>query len=263
MLRVGFIGIGLTALCLQSRAAAEASTLAKVRERGQIVVLTYGRHDVFFKQVGPDEYRGIDHDLMRAFAESLEVKLVIRTFPFAELIPALLRGEGDVIASTLSITPSRQKLVDFSLPYFPVLVMILAPEGRDISSPAELTDKLGCVVHGSSQAERLEAVARVRMRFVTDWGECFELLNRGEADFTAMDSTRVLLNLDRHPRLRRAFDLPGQDQYGFAVVQGSDLKGELDRFLVKVRRSSYIYFVVEKHLGRKGVEFFRMAQTQP
>jgi len=40
-----------------------------------------------------------------------------RAYAEARQPPALLRGEGDVIAGGFSITLARQQLVDFSIPY--------------------------------------------------------------------------------------------------------------------------------------------------
>jgi ABC-type amino acid transport substrate-binding protein len=253
---------GLVALFVLGITTAQASSVAQVKARGELVVLSFAHHKVFFEEVAADRYSGIEYDLMQAFAKSLDVRLVIRQMPFADLIPALLRGDGDVIASSFSITPAREKLVNYSNPYFPVLVMIVGRDGVDAAAPADLKGRSMCIVQGSSQEERIDALVAVEKHYASAFGECFDVLERGEADFTLMDSTRVLLDLDGHPKLRHLFDLPGADRYSFAVAPGSDLKAELDRFLLSIRRSSYIYFVVEKHLGRKGVEFYRMAQDQ-
>lgn len=62
---------------------------------------------------------GESPELARAVAERLGIARVEwRRLVFAELIPALREGRIDVIAAGMFVTPSRSKLVHFSLPSF-------------------------------------------------------------------------------------------------------------------------------------------------
>ena len=67
--------------------------------------------------------RGITYDALQAFEKALNEKLNtgnlkvhVAIIPVArdQLIPALLDGRADIAAANLTITPERQKLVDFS-----------------------------------------------------------------------------------------------------------------------------------------------------
>ncbi len=61
---------------------------------------------------------GLEIDIIGALAESmgLAVRLVPR--PFAELLPALERGDVDLVISGMTITPERNARVAFAGPYF-------------------------------------------------------------------------------------------------------------------------------------------------
>jgi glutamine transport system substrate-binding protein len=62
---------------------------------------------------------GFDIDLIRAIGKSLGYENTnIRVLPFDGLIPALMTGNIDVIISGFTITPERDKKVDFSDPYY-------------------------------------------------------------------------------------------------------------------------------------------------
>jgi membrane-bound lytic murein transglycosylase F len=258
----GFVfGFGL--LLAAAPAAASATTIATVKERGRLVVLTFPHAlSSFMKATGEkDSYVGVDFDLMRAFASRLGVQLEIRTVErFDDLVPALREGRGDVIASSFSITPARRELVDFSRSYFPILIFAMARQGSGIAAPADLAGKSGCVVAGSSQEERMNRLAKARKHYVQSSGDCWTAVSAGVADFTLLDSTAVIAHMDEYPKVMKAFQLPESDAYGFAVTRGSDLRAELDGFIEQARQSGFLYHVVERHFGPRGAELFKLVK---
>jgi len=60
---------------------------------------------------------GFEIDIARQLAHDMGVKLVFKQYEWNRLIPALLKGKIDLIASGMSITPQRSLKVDFSHPY--------------------------------------------------------------------------------------------------------------------------------------------------
>ena len=74
-----------------------------------------------------------------------------------ELIPGLLKGHGDIAAANLTITPERQKNVDFSEPLFTDAkeVVITGPASPPISSIDDLAGKEVYVRKSSSYYESL------------------------------------------------------------------------------------------------------------
>ena len=63
------------------------------------------------------EIRGCDIDIARAAAEKLGLKIEIRPMPFAEIIPAVKAGKADFAASSITITPARERDVNFTESY--------------------------------------------------------------------------------------------------------------------------------------------------
>lgn len=63
------------------------------------------------------EVCGIDVDIVRATAERLGRRLVVRTAPFAEILPAVKNGTADFAAAGITITDGRRHDADFSEPY--------------------------------------------------------------------------------------------------------------------------------------------------
>lgn len=60
---------------------------------------------------------GADIDIAERLAKDMNVALDVKTYEWEQLIPALQRGEIDLIVAGLSITPERALQVYFSNPY--------------------------------------------------------------------------------------------------------------------------------------------------
>ncbi len=258
--------LGLFALLVFAPAAAQASTVAQVKARGKLVMLCYPHPLSTFVKRGktPGTFEGVDVSLVQTFAKALGVPLEIKPVAdFNDLIPALRRGEGDVIGSSYSITKERAAQVDYSEPYFPVLVMVIVRTDSPIRRQEDLRGKTGATVPGSSQEERMKAVPAVVLHHVDSSPENYAAVAKGEADFAFMDSTSVLTNLPRFASLKVAFHLPGTEYYGYAVTKGSDLRQALSDHIATLRRSGLLYDVIRRHLGEKGVEMFKLVQQTP
>ncbi|MBT8367397.1 MAG: lytic transglycosylase F [Deltaproteobacteria bacterium] len=71
------------------------------------------------------DQRGLTYDLLKEFEKyvnkklkkgTLRIKLVVIPTRRDRLLPALLEGRGDIAAGNLTITPEREKIIDFSAP---------------------------------------------------------------------------------------------------------------------------------------------------
>lgn len=212
------------------------------------------------REVSPGEFAGFDYEVMRTFASALGVELEVRPVAtFGELIPALLRGDGDLIASSFSITPEREQRIDFSDPYFPVVVMVIVRQDSPIAGPADLAGRLGSTTAGSSLEARMKTIPGVRLLHVPNL--YYDAVANGEAEFTFSDSTSVLTVLPRYPGLKVAFSFEDVDNYGYAVAPGSDLREALNKHLDQLRRGGVFLSMVRRVFGEKGVELFQMGRT--
>ncbi|HVR09854.1 MAG TPA: transporter substrate-binding domain-containing protein [Thermoanaerobaculia bacterium] len=233
-----------------------ASSLAEVKARGKLIVLCFPHQESPFirvrAEVGLGHYDGVDYEVMEGFARSLAVALEVRPVKpsFNALLPALLRGDGDVIASEFSVTEERRKQVDFSVPYFTVHHLVVVPAGSAVRTPADLAGKRASTIVGSSNEEQTRALRPGSISYAdfTRWS--FDALNEGKADFTVQDEPSVWRLLKLYPNLKVALQLPGAEYYSYAVVPKSDLKPALDRYIEKLRRSGKLDEIIHRYLGQ-------------
>jgi polar amino acid transport system substrate-binding protein len=76
------------------------------------------RYPPFETVDGNNNPEGISVDVANAFGEFLNREPSIVNTGFGGLIPALQSEELDIVIASMSITPAREEIVDFSNPYF-------------------------------------------------------------------------------------------------------------------------------------------------
>jgi arginine/ornithine transport system substrate-binding protein len=92
-----------------------------------------------FSSVGPDgQIKGFDIDIAKALCERIKAQCTLVQLEFDGMIPALQSRKIDMIVASMSITPERLKVVDFSDKYY--------------TSPNRLIAKAGSAIDGSAAA---------------------------------------------------------------------------------------------------------------
>lgn len=130
--------------------AAAQDLLEQVRSAGEIRVgLEFGRPPWGFKDANLQP-TGYDYDAAKLIAEELGVKLVIVELSQPNRVPFLTSGRVDAVISTFSITPEREKVVDFSIPYGTAIVGVAGPKDLAASGPADLKGVRVGVTRGST-----------------------------------------------------------------------------------------------------------------
>ena len=126
----------------------------------------------FYFLDGHDQ-RGLEYELLKEFEEYINKKLNTKTLkvhvvviPTArdKLLPALAEGLGDIAAGNLTITPERQKQVDFSDPYFKGIDEILVT-GQKTASIKTLNDLAGKEIYVRASSSYYESLQRVNAEF--------------------------------------------------------------------------------------------------
>ena len=184
---------------------------------------------------------GITYETLEAFERHLHDRLGKKVvgvhvipIPVArdELIPRLLDGRGDLAAAQLTVTPERQRQVDFSAPFATGIteVLVTGPTAPPVASIDELSGKEVYVRLSSSYAEHLRAL---NARFAASGkapvtitpapetledGDVLEMVNAGLVPATVVDSFIADLYTQVFPNLRKNSDIaspPGEIAWAF------------------------------------------------
>jgi cystine transport system substrate-binding protein len=90
---------------------------ARYKQRGTLQIALEGTFPPFDYKAPNGELDGYDVDVAKAVAAKLGVKPVFVTTEWSGIIAGLQAKRYDVIVNQVSITPERQKALDFSPPY--------------------------------------------------------------------------------------------------------------------------------------------------
>lgn len=146
ILRRTVLAATLGALCVPAMAdLADIKAAGKIRIAIDLSAPFYGYVD---DKVNP---AGSDVEAAQLLAKDLGVQLEIVNSTNSARIPNLLSNKADLIISSLSITPERQKAVDFSVPYGAIQAAVGAPKGLKITGIDDLAGKTIAVTRGGPQ----------------------------------------------------------------------------------------------------------------
>lgn len=136
-------------------------------DRGFLRVLTV-YNPIYFAYDGkdasgllPEINRELQSRLVRWYGSPQKpLTIIALPLPRDQLIPALLEGRGDIIIANLTITPERQKLVDFGKPNITGVkeVLVTGPGSPAVAGLDDLADIGVTVRKSSSYYEHLSAL---------------------------------------------------------------------------------------------------------
>lgn len=154
---VALVGIG---------AAAHADQLDDIRKAKKIRIAVdlgvppYGMTD---EKLQP---AGVDIETAKLLAKDWGLEFEHVPITGATRIPALQTGKADLVISTLSITPERAKVIDFSLGYAVLRTVIAAPKSVALKSMADLDGKTVGTVRGTTHDTQLTKEGPKGMKLV-------------------------------------------------------------------------------------------------
>jgi polar amino acid transport system substrate-binding protein len=189
---------------------------------------------------------GMDVDLAKAIAATLDVKLDIVHASFPTLIPGLTSGRYDILFSSFGNTVEREKVMDF-VNYRTTGTYLITKKGNPAGLKSDdLCGRKVAVVGGSTQMEIVVPVLDKTcatqgkppidiVRF-PESSDAPAAVNSGRADGALIPSPQALYLVSKQPNI---FEVPdrmhiGQSYSGITVPKGSPLVAPLEMALNKI-----------------------------
>jgi ABC-type amino acid transport substrate-binding protein len=205
------------------------------------------------------EPTGFDIDLMNAIAKKANLEVEYENVRFDSIIQGLGNNQYDAAISAMTITPEREKRIDFSEPYFNADQSLLVESDSDIQSTDDLADATVGVqigTTGAAQAQKLEQdgkIAQVRtFNVVTD---AFNALQNGQVDAVINDFP---VSADRAAKsdgeLKIVENIPTGEQYGIAFPTDSDLREKVNDALAEIKEDGTYEKIYQKWFDKKPEE---------
>jgi len=191
MKRILLLALGLTllALPLTPAGAQDKPMIEEVKTRG---VLRAGvKNDAPYLGFVDDKgnLAGFEIDLIVDIARRLGVKLEFEPVKASNRVQLLQQKKIDLIIATVSHYRSRDRVVDFSIPYLYTPQTLLVKKTSGINSIADLVGKRVGVDAGSGAVKKVpEAQPKATIQSFQGWPEAFFALERGTVDAVATDN---------------------------------------------------------------------------
>jgi membrane-bound lytic murein transglycosylase F len=239
---------------------AKKSGLEEIKESGKITVITRNNAHCYYTY--RDKPMGFEYDLAKAFSDYLGVSLNVVTSHWEKLFDVLNGGGGDFIAASLTITPSREKLIDFSDEYLAIQQQaIIHTSDYKTEEPKDLKGKTIHVRRGTSYEERLNELKNeglditIQLHEDTPTEELIRMVAEKEIEVTIADSNVAFLNRRYYPDVKIAFPIEEQQSLAWAVKKGeAGLQKAINEFFQKIKEDGTLAKIYKKYYSN--VEIF-------
>ncbi len=212
---------------------APQETLSLIKQRDQLIIGVkidtppFGYLDKDGKNIG------FDVDLAKLITKRIlgdENKAIFIPVNTSNRIMKLSSGEVDMVIATMSITPQRQMILDFSIPYHIAGQAIMVKKDSKITSLMELQDKKAIIVFGSTVERNLRSnVPNITIIGYKTYPEAFAALKEGKADAMISDDTILLGQKMRDDSVKILPKRYSKEPYAVAFA-----KGEQSESLIEV-----------------------------
>jgi polar amino acid transport system substrate-binding protein len=172
--------------------AAHADMLAKIKQKGEIVIATEARYAPF-EMLQDGKIIGYSKDILDEIMKDLPgVTLKQLDVPFQGILPGLTAGRFDFVATSLTITDARARNYAFTLPISTASVTVLKRKGDQRIKSAE--DMAGMIVGSQSGAPQVAVLREFEKSVLIPKGksvkEIKEFMDYNEA-YAALAARRV------------------------------------------------------------------------
>ncbi|MDA3946231.1 MAG: transporter substrate-binding domain-containing protein [Helicobacteraceae bacterium] len=232
------------------------STIAKVQQKGELVLGTSGNMTPMTRQLENGDVVGLDIDLANVMAAALKVKLTIKVMPLNQLATALANGDIDVVLSNYTMTPERNAQVAFVGPYLTsgkCLITKIPDLADDKKSELAEENVNIAVIEGSTS----EAFAKALMKKATvipakTQDTAIEMVRSGRADAMLTDFPLCQATVFNNPddQFVSIFSRLTYEPIGIAV-KGNDTHfiNWTQNFLERMDKTGYLAALGEKWMS--------------
>ncbi|MGX1914647.1 glutamate ABC transporter substrate-binding protein [Streptomyces phaeochromogenes] len=234
----------------------DGETIQRIKTNGHLTVgvdqnsYRFGYRDP--NSTGSAKLEGFDIDLAQAIADEIVGKkknnVYFKAIPTNERIPAIQRGDVDMVVRTMTINCERLGLVAFSSPYFKTGQQVLAPKKSSIKGYDDtLAGQRICSASGSIALDKLKAdLGSVIPKsadistVVPNQLDCLVRLQLGEVDAVVTDGALAASQAAQDPTVELKGEPFTDEYYGVAMKKdATDLIRRVNQILVDYRKADW------------------------
>ena len=254
--------ISLCVLSLISYGEGIGATLHDIKARGKLIVGVKTDFPPFGFMDETGTRKGFDIDLAKVLGRELfgnEEAVEFVDVTTEDRISILNSRKVDILAATMTINEEREKVVDFSIPYFMSGHLILVPKKSKILRYQDLAGKRVATILGSTGDTAIRKLVPTAIRVQLEGtAKALQALKDGRVEAFVQDDVLLIEIEKRNSKLKiagwKAFE---PASYGLAVRKGDREWLEfINATLRRMKTSGEYKKLLEKWFG--GVRAFLM-----
>lgn len=195
---------------------------------------------------------GYSTDYVMAIGKELNIPVEVRNVAWDGIFAGLAAGNYDAVASSVTITPERQKQFLFTTPYAEIHQALVVPANSSVKELADLkSKKVGGQIGTTGIFVMQNAKSGAVIREYEDVGLAMEDLANGRIDAVMCDDPVAKFyankNADFSDKFKLALITPDAEYYGFALnKKNAALQETLNKGIKAVQEKG-----IEKELQKK------------
>ncbi|MCL9781994.1 transporter substrate-binding domain-containing protein [Vibrio sp. S4M6] len=184
---------------------------------------------------------GADLDLFKEFAKKYGYKYKLTSYDWQGMLGAVASGKADMAFSGISITPKREKVMEFSHPYFINSWYLVSTQKKDIHitnldqlKKYSIGYPRGMAYSGliKNKLEPKHYYSLKDVKLYPSYNETVSDLMNGNLDLAFIELPVYNdYKFKRHFPIEIAYSFNGIDKLGFAFKKGSPIRAKFNAFI--------------------------------
>ncbi|MFC0032307.1 basic amino acid ABC transporter substrate-binding protein [Micromonospora chaiyaphumensis] len=256
---VAIAALAASAGCAKKEDGETQASGVKLVEKGKLTVCTHLPYAPFQSKDAGGKVVGFDVDVMDLVAKELGVEQAIVDTPFEGIKSGqdLNTGKCDAAAAGMTITEERQKVMNFSDPYFDATQAMLVKTGKPYKSLDDLRGKkvgVQAATTGRDYAKKLADEKGLQLVEFEDLAAEQQALANGQVEAAINDLPVWTEYIKEH---QGGFEVTAEfdtgEQYGFSVKKDGnpELLKKINEVLAKAKQDGTYDTIYEKWIGKK------------
>ena len=192
-----------------------------------------------------NEIDGFDVDIARKLGELLGVKTEIVQVGSPDRIPFVSSGKIDAVLGAMTITPERQKVIDFTVPLHTEVLGVLTTKSKPYKDYMDLNDPAVKLVEvrGATPVKLVqEKLPKAQLLLLDNYPDAVRAIAQGRADAMIDVMDFMTEHTAKHKVDWRIVDAPIEVYFcGIGVQKGNDaLREKLSAAVKELHRNGYV-----------------------
>lgn len=237
--------------CSSGEKGTETTSAPDEGKTAQTETLIMGTNATFppYEFYEGDEIVGIDVEIAEAIGEKLGMGVKVEDMEFDALIPALSSNKVDFVAAGMTVTPEREKSVNFTDTYATSAQVIIVKEGSDIASGDDLKNKTIGVQLGTTGDTLASDIEGAQVERFNKGFEAIQSLLQGKIDAVVIDSAPATVFAEQDENLVILEEALSSEDYAMAINKdNTELLEQVNGAIAELKEEGTLDAIVDKYI---------------